>query len=219
MNPDSVRDAKKLGCRTVYGDASQPYVLAEAGAGHAQVAVVAVSDPTGTRAIVAAVRAVAPGIHLIVRTRYAAETRELLELGADEVVPEEFETSVEIFSRVLRRFLVDEDRIVSLRSELRAGAYGVFRETEALAEPGGVRLPVPETEMRTLAVEAGSRLEGTTLAEADLRRACGVTVLAVRRGETVEPNPDPSVPLRAGDSLVAFGSPRSLGSLALMTRR
>jgi CPA2 family monovalent cation:H+ antiporter-2 len=218
MNPDSVGDARKLGCRVVYGDASQTPVLAESGAPRAQVAVVAVSDPTGTRAIVAALRAVAPGIHLIVRTRYATETRELLDLGADEVVPEEFETSVEIFSRVLRRFLVDEDRIVSLRAELRAGAYGVFRETAALGEPGGMRLPVPETEMRTLAVEEGSALEGSTLAEADLRRSCGVTVLAVRRGDAVEPNPDPTVPLRAGDSLVAFGTPESLGSLALKTR-
>lgn len=218
MNPDSVRDARKLGCRVVYGDASQPHVLAEAGAEHAHVAVVAVSDPTATRAIVAAARAVAPGIHLIVRTRYSTETRELLDLGADEVVPEEFETSVEIFSRVLRRFLVDEDRIVSLRAELRAGAYGVFRETGSLSETGGVRLPVPETEMRTFAVEEGSSLEGATLAEADLRRSCGVTVLAVRRADAVEPNPDPTVPLRAGDSLVAFGSPESLGRLALRTR-
>ncbi len=218
MNPDSVADARKLGCRVVYGDASQPLVLAEAGASRAQVAVVAVSDPVGTRAIVAALRAVAPGIHLIVRTRYAAETQELLDVGADEVVPEEFETSVEIFSRVLRRFLVDEDRIVALRAELRADAYGVFRETATLAEPGGMRLPVPETEMRTFAVEEGSALEGTTLAEADLRRTCGVTVLAVRRGDAVEPNPDPTVPLRAGDSLVAFGSPESLGRLALATR-
>jgi uncharacterized protein with PhoU and TrkA domain len=67
-------------------------------------------------------------------------------------------------------------------------------------------------------VEEGSALEGSTLAEADLRRSCGVTVLAVRRGDAVEPNPDPTVPLRAGDSLVAFGTPESLGSLALKTR-
>jgi CPA2 family monovalent cation:H+ antiporter-2 len=218
LNPDSVRDARALGCRVVYGDATQPHVLAEAGAQQAAVAVVAVSDPSATRAIVAAVRSAAPALHLIVRTRYSTETRELLDLGADEVVPEEFETSVEIFSRVLRRFLVDEARIVALRAELRAGAYGVFRDPDAVAEPGGMRLPVPETEIRTFAVDAASPLAGASLAEADLRRSCGVTILAVRRGDVVEPNPDPTVALEAGDALVAFGKPENLGRLAVLVR-
>jgi len=218
MNPDSVRDARALGGRVVYGDATQPHVLSEAGAGSAAVAVVAVSDPSATRGIVVAARTAAPAIHLIVRTRYSSETRELLDLGADEVVPEEFETSVEIFSRVLRRFLVEESRIVSLRAELRAGAYGFFRHPESAAEVGGFRLPVPETEIRTFAIDEGSSMEGISLAEADLRRTCGVTVLAVRRGDAVEPNPDPVIPLQAGDALVAFGTPGSLGKLAAKTR-
>ena len=81
-----------------------------------------------------------------------------------------------------------------------------------------MRLPVPETEMRTFAVEAGAFLEGKSLAEADLRRSCGVTILAVRRGNAIEPNPDPTVALQAGDALVAFGNPENLGRLASRTR-
>lgn len=217
-NPDSVREAKELGCRAVYGDATQEAVLHEAGIAAAQVAVVAVSDPAASRTIVAEARALSPGIHLIVRTRYAAETGTLLRQGADEVVPEEFETSVEIFSRVLRRFLVDEGQIAALRSELRAGAYGVFRRPEESMAEGGVRLPVPDTEMRTFEIEEGSEIDGVTLAKADLRRRFGITVLAVRRGEEVEPNPDPATPLRHGEALVAFGTPDQLAALARAAR-
>ena len=94
----------------------------------------------------------------------------------------------------------------------------MFRDPATAIEPGGIRLPVPETELRTFAVGEGSALEGVSLADADLRRACGVTVLAVRRGDAVEPNPDPAVPLRAGDSLVAFGNPEALERLAVRTR-
>ena len=39
---------------------------------------------------------------LLSRTRYLRELQELHELGADDVVPEEFETSIEIFALVLR---------------------------------------------------------------------------------------------------------------------
>ena len=47
-----------------------------------------------------------PSIFILVRTRYAAEVDELLKLGADQVIPEEFETSIEIFSRVLHQYHV-----------------------------------------------------------------------------------------------------------------
>jgi hypothetical protein len=40
-----------------------------------------------------------------VRIRYVEEIRPLDELGANDVVPEEFETAVEVFDRVLRKHL------------------------------------------------------------------------------------------------------------------
>jgi voltage-gated potassium channel Kch len=46
-------------------------------------------------------RSLNPTIHIIARTRYVTEIPELSRLGADVVIPEEFETSIEIFARVL----------------------------------------------------------------------------------------------------------------------
>jgi len=54
-----------------------------------------------TRRITGITRRLNPKVHLIVRTRYLQEIEPLYELGANEVIPEEFETSVEIFTRVL----------------------------------------------------------------------------------------------------------------------
>jgi K+/H+ antiporter YhaU regulatory subunit KhtT len=44
-----------------------------------------------------------------------------------------------------------------------------------------------------------------TLAEADLRRKCGVGVVAVQRGPTLFPNPEPNLALHEGDVLVVLG--------------
>ena len=41
-----------------------------------------------------------PKIRVVVRTRYLRELEELHDIGADDVVPEEFETSIEIFALV-----------------------------------------------------------------------------------------------------------------------
>src|SRR3546814_1783392 len=54
--------------------------------------------------------------------------KELTRLGADEIVPEELETSVEIFARVLRRYGVPNGRIRRMIEEARADQYEIFRE-------------------------------------------------------------------------------------------
>jgi Putative regulatory, ligand-binding protein related to C-terminal domains of K+ channels len=72
--------------------------------------------------------------------------------------------------------------------------------------------------MRTFEIEEGSEIDGVALAKADLRRTFGVTVLAVKRGEEIEPNPDPATPLRHGEAIVAFGTPDQLAALARAAR-
>src|SRR5256886_13247780 len=62
--------------------------------------VAAFSDPAATRRMVRIARGINPGVHIIARTRYVVEIPELLRLGANDVIPEEFETSIEIFARV-----------------------------------------------------------------------------------------------------------------------
>ncbi len=106
MNPDTVRQEKAAGTPILFGDAGQEMVLRHAGIETARVLVAAVSDPAATRRIVRLARALNPKVHLIARTRFVQEVKPLYELGADEVVPEEFETSVEIFTLVLRKYLV-----------------------------------------------------------------------------------------------------------------
>ncbi len=53
-------------------------------------------------------------------TRYLREMTALHELGTDQVIPEEFETSVEIFTRILAKYLVPRDEIERLVAEVRS---------------------------------------------------------------------------------------------------
>ncbi len=57
--------------------------------------VVTLPDPASARRIVSLARHLNPAAHIIVRTRFVAEVDGLRQLGSNEIVPEEFETSIE----------------------------------------------------------------------------------------------------------------------------
>src|SRR5262249_43482338 len=103
LNPERVRKGKAKGLPIQYGDTTSAAVLKHAGIERARAAIALFSDPRGTRQTISMSRQLAPKIFLLARTRYLAEIADLSALGADEVVAEEFETSLEISGRTLRR--------------------------------------------------------------------------------------------------------------------
>jgi CPA2 family monovalent cation:H+ antiporter-2 len=102
MNPETVRRERKSGEPIFYGDATQEEILIHANINEARIVVVVINDPAAVRRITTLAHRLNPKAHIIVRTRYINELQSLFELGADDVVPEEFETSVEIFTLVLK---------------------------------------------------------------------------------------------------------------------
>jgi CPA2 family monovalent cation:H+ antiporter-2 len=94
--------ARRAGCRVIVADASDPDALTAAGIRTALAVVIAISDQEGTRRIVQRCRRMNPDVRIVVRTRYISEVETLRALGANEVIPEEFETSLEIVTRLLR---------------------------------------------------------------------------------------------------------------------
>jgi len=71
-----------------------------------QVEAFAISDPYATRTGARLARSLNSKLYVIVRTRLVSEVDELEKSGANEVIPEEFETSIEIFTRVLEQYRI-----------------------------------------------------------------------------------------------------------------
>lgn len=215
MNPDTVRDERAKGEPIYYGDATQEAVLEHAGIEAARVLVVAISDPVATRSITALARRWNPQVHIIARTRFLQEMGPLLEVGANEVIPEEFETSVEIFTRVLTKYLIPRDDIERFIAEVRADGYEMFRslstESTSLSD---LKLHLTDVEISTLRVDQRSPIVGKTLAQIDLRKKYGVTVLAIRRDSDILSNPDGDTTLWVDDVLVLLGSPERVAEVS-----
>lgn len=122
-----VREERKKGVPIQFGDITQPQTLRRMAIEAARVLVLAISDPLATRQAIKLARQLNPGIYLIARTRYVREIDELLASGADHVVPEEFETSIEIFSLVLQDYRVPAGMIAEKAERIRKAGYAMLR--------------------------------------------------------------------------------------------
>ncbi len=206
MNPTLVASESDRGVPIHYGDATRQALLEHLGVRRARAVVIVLSDAATTRQVTALVRSLNVGCTIVARTRYVREVEALKQLGADVVIPEELETSVEIVSRVLASYLVPKREIEAFVSEIRAGGYEMWRSSRAgSASLLDLRHTLTDLEVTTLRVDPGSAMDGQRLVESDLRRVYGVTVIAIQRDDDLIANPAGDVEVRAGDLLVVFG--------------
>lgn len=207
----TVKSERKKGIKIIFGDASRPETLEHAHINKARIIVVAISDATATRRLVSQARSMNNNIHLIVRTRYITEMEPLYVLGANEVIPEEFETSIEIFSRVLRNFLVPHDRIEECIGEIRKDSYQMFRSmSRRNSHAVGISSYLAGSELITCRVQTGSAVEGSVLHDGLIKGNSGATILAIKRGDGVVSNPDSAWQLQAEDVVLLLGNPQQL---------
>ena len=182
----TVRNERKKGIKIIFGDASRPEILEHAHIGKARIMVVAISDAAASRRIVAQARSMSNTIHIIVRTRYIIEMETLYTLGANEVIPEEFETSIEIFSRVLRNYLIPHDQIEQCIGEIRKDSYQMFRSmSKRNIHAVGISSYLAGVELLTCRVQKGSAADGSSLRDGLVRGKSGATILAIKRGDEV----------------------------------
>jgi monovalent cation:H+ antiporter-2, CPA2 family len=208
LNAETVRAAAAQGVPIQYGDAGRRQVLQHVGVERAAIIVLAISDALATRRAVALAHELNPDLHIIVRTRYMSEVGELLGLGASEVIPEEFETSVEIFSRVLKQYGVSRQVIEQEVEEVRKEGYAMLRSTSLpLVELNRLSEAFPKVASEAILVGKEFISVGKTLKELDLRHQTGATVTAVVRDGDLEINPGPELMVEAGDILVLIGKP------------
>lgn len=211
LNPDLIAEAKKHNESIVFGDATEETILRHVNVHKARIVVIAISDPHTTKVIVSRVREFTETAYLIVRTRYIKEIDENLRLGADEVIPEEFETSIEIFTRVLRKYLVPSNEIQRFINQIRSRNYEKLRmgpKPEDLGLDLNPTLHIPDMEIATVHVrQEGSIIVGKTIGESGMRSNHNVTVVAIKRGDEYLTDISRHNVIKHNDVLYLFGDP------------
>jgi len=210
IDPERVAEARREGLDALRADATGPEGLAAAGVARALGLVVTMPDPDASRRTVRLARMHAPDLRILVRTRYVKEVETLRRLGADEVIPEEFETSIELVARVLRLLHVPGNVVATQIRLLRDEAYRRLRDPQSKAA-GGRRLAalVAAGTSELFLVLPDAAADGRLLSELDLP-AAHVAVPAVLRDGVPHAPPPEGFRVAAGDTLVLVGAHEDL---------
>ena len=207
LNINTVREGRKNGQPIYFGDGTSMQVLQKLGLNRARFLVVAILDPAGTRKIVTAARKENSAIHIIVRTKYLNEVEDLMELGADDVIPEEFETSIEIFSRVLNNYNIPKNVISDHIDNIRKNSYMAFRShVFPKSTLGLAKELLKDMDTESYLVTKDSPLAGYSLNKLELRSRTGATVIAIQRKLDIHRNPGADFTFQENDVMLLVGS-------------
>jgi monovalent cation:H+ antiporter-2, CPA2 family len=211
MNRGNAHTARQDGGQVIIGDAARLSILSAAGLRNARALVACIADQWATRRIVAQTHTARPDLYILARTRYVSELDVLYRLGAHQVIPEEFETSIEIFAHVLKKFAVPDNVVDQQIAMVRAGRYGMLRGRASDRTMRAEWMTILEAAVtQTFLLFENSPACGRTIRELDLRARTGVTIVAVTRGGQPTTNPSPDFQLESGDVLVLVGTHKQL---------
>ena len=205
MNPETVH--RYHGKEPIsHGDATQPVVLEHLGVEKARVLAIIISDPAAVRAITIEARRLNPNLYIVARTRFVTEVAPLRRLGANDVIAEEFETSIEVFSRVLTQYLVPRQDIDAFAARIRQMNYRMIRRMSNAVDPlDEVVSHLPDMGVQAMRLGADSPLCGLPLSRSGLRPKYGGTGVAIHRQGEIHASPEPQSCLEADDIIYLFG--------------
>lgn len=127
LDADSVRIRREEGEPVYYGDAARPDVLRQVGADRAKMVLITLDQPEAAKRIVQSVKRLWPDLTIVVRARDTGHSDELYSGGADAVMPETIESSLQLAAMVLERMDVGSEVIEMSLNQIRERGYrGIF---------------------------------------------------------------------------------------------
>ncbi|MCK6527010.1 cation:proton antiporter [Myxococcota bacterium] len=203
---ERVRASRERGEPVRYGDVTSEEILERVGVATARSVVVLLNDPDATRRAVQTVRRISPTVPLTVRTRYLAEIASLEKAGADDVVAQEFEASLEVIARVLRRSDMPRNVIDDRVEHARLRGTPVVRAVTMPRRKLGEIRDLSELKVESVLVRESAWVDGRSIAESELRKRTGATLIAISRGGEVGTHVQPNERIRAADVLYLVGN-------------
>ena len=188
-DPARVQAALDDGALALEADASREDVLRRAGIDRARGLIAVVGTDAENVYAVLGARDIRPDLYVISRAETEDAVQRLRKAGANRVISPYQIGAVQIAHTALRPAVVDFVELATSSSNL-------------------------ELAIEQIQVGATSPLVSRTIIEANLRQRFGVIVVGIqRKDQSMEFNPEPDTPIRAGDQLVVLGRPGSLKRL------
>jgi monovalent cation:H+ antiporter-2, CPA2 family len=191
----------------LYGDAASPTVLAKANLPAAKSMAIALPDPMSTRLTLNRALGLAPDLDITVRAHDKDEIEVLYQLGAQEVVQPEFEASLEMGAHMLLNLGDAAYAVTQIVNRYRSSRYrDILPERSEYWGAADLDVAIQGLERHWYVIDRSSALAGKSLAQSNIRRLSGATVMAIERDRQLLRYPAGETGLAAGDRLLVVGN-------------
>jgi monovalent cation:H+ antiporter-2, CPA2 family len=169
---------------------------------------------------VAQVRGQRPDLYILARASLISDIDALYQRGATLVIPEDFETSIEVAAHVLKTFGIPDNLIEAQIAAVRTGGYAMLRGRPTTRATHTELIKILErTTIQTFYLADDCFACGLTIAQLNLRAITGCMVIAVVRAGNPTTNPGPEHELHSNDVLVLVGAHAQIEAAKALLQR
>lgn len=211
LDPSKVQQERKKGTVIYYGDATHKSALIQANVEKARAIAISINEFGAALQIIDHIRKLNKSAYLIVRVRFVEEMKLLFEHGADEVIADEYGSSVEIFTRIMQKYNIDNSMIEAIIHDKRREGYELMRYLyKGSSAPILQNRALQELGFETFYIHPESPLANKTLLESNLRQKFGITVIVITRGQAAIVDMTPETVIKVHDFVTGVGSRENL---------
>ena len=213
MDIRRVKGAYDAGENVYYGDAAKETVLEAAALNKAKIVIITFSDFHASIKILKNIRRLNKNIPVLVRTPDDSHVDEMLEAGANEVIPDTFESSIMLASHLMLMIGEAPRKVFREVREVRQNRYRLLESFY----PGEDDNPMEQHQVmkgiiHTIILGVDDFATGKTIGELEFERF-DIQVQAIKRGSIRGNNPSDETRLRIDDHIVLSGTPENIESI------
>ena len=205
FDPATAKEKIKNGDKVVYGDAVNEPILMKAHVDTAGIVVISIGSIITTMAVIEKVRRINKGVYILARTKHIHSVEQLYKIGADQVLPEELEITIDLLNRILVNLQYPNKEVNRILSHIRSINLGVFSKKDLTKQPS-ILDDFSNIKISLITVENDSPAIGKSLIDIELRTKTGVTLLAIKRGVEIIEHPVPKTIFKLHDIAYVLGS-------------
>lgn len=205
FDPVLAKERQNKGETVVYGDAMNDPILEKAYVDTADVVVISVGSLIASMTITEKVRSINKHASILVRAKDIDDIEQLFKLGADQIFPENFEIAIDMFGRILNKRLMPKKEINQLLAKIRNENYGIFSERDDKSQLSLLD-QMPNIEISAIEIDDDSLVIGKSIADIQLRKEVGVTLVAIKRNGQIMEHPSAKVIFQKSDVVYILGN-------------
>lgn len=199
--------AQKDGMAAVYGDANHDRVLDAAGIKTAPLLILTIPDSLTGRSIVKAAKRQNSGIAVVARAPNPDCFNEMKALGISGVAIPEFEGSIEITRQAFLHLKIPPTEIQRITETIRQELYAdLLNPDDRYHTLSQLRSAEGQFDLQWIRLPQESCLANRSIAQSQIRKRTGVSIVGVVRNGKLNPNPDPDYVLVPQDLVAIIGN-------------